>query len=144
MQGSRVEIFQVITVAGQPGEWTKRETGQRVTHCSWALIAGSCDQSLTVSCIVTQFARESFGICRFRGLCIQLYLIDLRVLKIKRSLHVKMLDRERKQLVYEVILLNKIWKNHLHSENMQWNYASFNVTLDHLMQEIMEFCMTFF
>ena len=28
---------------------------------------GSCDQSFTVSCIVPQFARESFGICRFRG-----------------------------------------------------------------------------
>ena len=75
---------------------------------------------------------------------IQLNLIDLRVLKIERSLHVKMLDRERKQLVYEVILLNKIWKNHLLSENMPWNYASFNVTLNHLMHEIMEFCVTFF
>ena len=28
-------------------------------HC----FPGSCDQALTVSCIVTQFARESFGIC---------------------------------------------------------------------------------
>ena len=25
--------------------------------------SGSCDQALTVSCIVTQFARESFGVC---------------------------------------------------------------------------------
>ena len=25
---------------------------------------GSCDQALTVSCIVTQFARETFGIYR--------------------------------------------------------------------------------
>ena len=28
---------------------------------------GSCNLALTVSCIVTQFARESFGIWRFRG-----------------------------------------------------------------------------
>ena len=30
------------------------------------------------------------------------------------------------QLVYEVILLDKILKIHLLSENMQWNYASFS------------------
>ena len=46
------------------------------------------------------------------------------------------------QLVYEVILLNKILRNHLLSENMQWNYASINVTLNYLMHEIMEFCVT--
>ena len=45
-------IFQVITLAGRPGEWTKRETGQRVTNCSCALLPGSCDQASTVSCIV--------------------------------------------------------------------------------------------
>ena len=28
---------------------------------------------LTVSYIVTQFARESFGICRFRGSCMREY-----------------------------------------------------------------------
>ena len=27
----------------------------------------------TVSCIVMQFARESFGICRFRGSCVREY-----------------------------------------------------------------------
>ena len=32
---------------------------------------GSCNQALTVSCIVTQFAIESFGICRFRGSCMR-------------------------------------------------------------------------
>ena len=31
------------------------------------------NQALTVSCIVTQFAREGFGICRLRGLCMRLY-----------------------------------------------------------------------
>ena len=29
MPGSRVEIFRVITLAGRPGDGTKRETGQR-------------------------------------------------------------------------------------------------------------------
>ena len=33
MPGSRVEIFQVITLGGRPGEWTKR-----VKHCSCALL----------------------------------------------------------------------------------------------------------
>ena len=46
------------------------------------------------------------------------------------------------QLVYEVILPNKVLRNHLLSENMQWNYASLNVTLNYLMHEIMEFCVT--
>ena len=36
-------------------------------------------------------------------------------------------ERERMQLVYEFILLNKILRNRLLSEHMQWNYASFNV-----------------
>ena len=36
-------------------------------------------------------------------------------------------ERERIQLVYEFILLNKILRNRLFSEHMQWNYASFNV-----------------
>ena len=31
------------------------------------------NQALTVSCIVTQFAREDFGICRLRGSCMRLY-----------------------------------------------------------------------
>ena len=38
MPGSRVEIFQVIMLSGWPGESTKRETRQRVTHCSCALL----------------------------------------------------------------------------------------------------------
>ena len=35
-------------------------------------------------------------------------------------------------LVYEIILLNEILRNHLLSENLQWNYASFNVNLIYL------------
>ena len=48
------------------------------------------------------------------------------------------------QLVYEVILLDKIVRDHLLSENMLWNYVPFSVTLNYLMHEIMEFCMTSF
>ena len=38
MPGSRLEIFQEITLAGRPGELTRPKTGQRVTHCSCALL----------------------------------------------------------------------------------------------------------
>ena len=38
----------------------------RITSYVWKL-------ALTVSYIVTQFARESFGICRFRGSCMREY-----------------------------------------------------------------------
>ena len=53
-------------------------------------------------------------------------------------LHVKMLDC--------ALFMVRSWKNetcfaHLLSKNMQWNYASFNVTLNYLMYWIMEFCM---
>ena len=55
---------------------------------------GSCDQALTVSCIVTQFARESFGICRFCGSCMREYDLILRwptgdMLQIKKLLQIK-------------------------------------------------------
>ena len=33
------------------------------------------------------------------------------------------------QIVYEIILLNKILKNHLLSEILQWSYVSFMVFL---------------
>ena len=69
-----------------------------------------------------------------------------RVLKTERNLHVKMLDsdpftvrRWKNATFYEVILLNKILRSHFFLENMQRNYASFNVTLNYLMHEIMEF-----
>ena len=77
-----------------------------------------------MSCIVTQFARESFGICRFRGP----NLINPRVLKIERGLHVKMLDSApftwRNATCWRDNLLKEILRNHLLSENMQWNYTS--------------------
>ena len=51
------------------------------------------DQALTMSCIVTQFARESLGICRVRGSCMREYdVVNPTVLKIERGLHLKMLD----------------------------------------------------
>ena len=76
---------------------------------------------------------------------------NMKVLKIERCLHVKMLDsapsllpfdRERMQLVYGVILLSTSLRNHLLSENIHWNYASLNVTLNYLMHQIMIFCVT--
>ena len=39
-------------------------------------------------------------------------------------------DDERMQLVYDIKLLQKIWRNHLHSEHLQWNDASFNVKIN--------------
>ena len=53
-------------------------------------------------------------------------------------------ERERMQLVYELILLNKILRNHLLSETLQWNYASFNVTLIYLPHDHGILCDTFF
>ena len=52
-------------------------------------------QTLTVSCIVTQLTRESFGICRFRGSCwfvyerIRFNLINPKVFKVERGSHVR-------------------------------------------------------
>ena len=73
-------------------------------------------------------------------------LINPRVLKIERGLHVKMLDSApftwRNATCWRDYLLKGILRNHFLSENMQWNYASFNVTLNYLMHEIMEFCVT--
>ena len=130
-----------------PGEWTKRETGQRVTHCSCASLLGrasqpdkpgqpgSCDQVLTVNCIVTQLmASESFGICHFRGSCMREY--DSKGFKNNchaHSLHVKMLA--------SVPFTVRTWKNatrlrdHFAQWNLQWNYASFNVTLTYIMYD---------
>ena len=45
------------------------------------------------------------------------------------------------QLVYEVILRKKVVRNHFLSETMQSNCA-LNVTLNYLINEIMEFCVT--
>ena len=69
MPGSRVEIFQVITLAGRPGESTKRKQYSMKHTVQAHCFPGSCNQAFTVSCIVTQFARESFGISHFRGSC---------------------------------------------------------------------------
>ena len=39
------------------------------------------------------------------------------------------------QLDYEIILLNKILRNHFLFESLQWNYVSFNVNLIYLMHD---------
>ena len=56
-----------------PGWPFSCNTGIKVTSAEVACPPGSCDEALTVSCIVTQFARESFGISRFRGSCLREY-----------------------------------------------------------------------
>ena len=43
-------------------------------------------------------------------------------------------ERERMQPVYEIILLDKILRNHVLSEKLQWNDASFNATLIYLIR----------
>ena len=109
--------------ANEPSE--KQDSGSHSVHAH--CFPGSCDQTLiTVSCIVTQLTRESFGIYRLRGSCwyvyerIRLNLINPKVLKIEIGLCLFYgFYGERMQLVYEVILLNKILRNHLLSENMQ-------------------------
>ena len=60
-----------------PGWPFSCNTGIKVTSAR-ASQPGSCDQALTVSCIVTQFGRESFGIGRFRGSCMVYEKIRLR------------------------------------------------------------------
>ena len=39
------------------------------------------------------------------------------------------------KVVYEIILLNIILRNHLLSENLQENYASLNVTIIYVMHD---------
>ena len=82
--------------------------------------------------IVTQFARESFGICRFRGSCMREYDVIWLTQGIFK-ITLKQFAREdfgfallTVRLVYEIILLNKIVRNQLLSKHLQWNYASFN------------------
>ena len=76
---------------------------------------------------------------------IRLNLINPRVLKITVTnavctewrcwtLPFSRVERERMQLVYEIILLNKILWNHLLSfrNSLQWNYALSNVKINRL------------
>ena len=76
---------------------------------------------------------------------IRLNLINARVLKITVTnvvctwrcwtLPLLRFEPERMQLVYEIILLDKILRNYVFSENLQWNYSSFNVTFIHFMHD---------
>ena len=107
-----------------------------VPHCSQPDKIGQ-HQVLTVRCIVIQFALSWFVCERNR-----LSLINPRVLE-KTVAHavstwrcwtlpLLQFDHERMQLVYEFLFLKKILRNHLFSEHMQWNYASFNVKIKRL------------
>ena len=70
---------------------------------------------------------------------IRLNLLNPRVLKLTVThavckwrccnLPVLRFERERMQLVYEIVLFNKILRNHLLSEHQQWNYALLKVKI---------------
>ena len=90
MPGSQVAIFQVITLSRRPGKWTKQETGQWVTHCSWALLTWLmwsgpyCELYCHAVCTWICFGISPLS--RFVYERIRLDLINPRVLKRKRSL----------------------------------------------------------
>ena len=62
----------------------------------------------------TQFAPEDVVLCFFCGS------------------NVTRWNFRRRKLVYEIILLKKTLRNHLHSEHLKWNYASLNVKVNRL------------
>ena len=64
-------------------------------------------------CHACSFPREDVGPCRLYGLNV----------------------KECNLVSPEIILLNKIVRNHLLSENLQWNYASFNATFIYLTHD---------
>ena len=79
---------------------------------------------------------------------IRLNLINPRVLKIERGLHVKMLDSApftvqpwKNATCLRGHFAQKDLRNHLLSENLQLNYASFNITLNCLMHEF-DYCQS--
>ena len=103
MPGSLVDIFQVITLSGRPSEWTKQETGQRVTHCScallpWLMWLGSLYFELYCQAVCT-WKPWHLPLSWFESERIRLNLINPKVLKVEHGLHVKMLDSVRNHLL---------------------------------------------
>ena len=96
MPGSQVAIFQVITLSRRPGKWTKQETGQWVTHCSWALLTwlmwSGPYWELYCHAVCTWIWFGISPLSQFVYERIRLDLINPRVLKRKHSLHVNTLD----------------------------------------------------
>ena len=157
MPGSRVEIFQLITLAGLPWEWTKRETGQRVTHRSCAMLprltwsAPYCELDCHAVCT---WKLRNLPLSWFVHERIRYNLINQRVLKIKRGLHVvflhvKMLD--------SAPFTGLPWNNasflrrHFAQEDFRKSppFRKYAMKLciiqcynNYLMHEIMEFCVT--
>ena len=79
-------LYIKMAAPGWPGSWN---TGIKVTSAAELAnptnLASPDQVAPTVSCIVTQFARESFGIWRFCAFCmreIDFNLVNPRVLKI--------------------------------------------------------------
>ena len=54
-----------------PGWPSSCNAALKFTLAELASQPGSCNQALTVSCIVMQFESESFRICRFPGSCMR-------------------------------------------------------------------------
>ena len=135
MTGFLVDIFQVITLSGRPGEWTKQEKGQRVTHCSCALLPWLIwlrPLYFELYCqAVCTWKLWHLPLSWFDYKRMRLNLINPNVLKVNTVCMWRFWvcpiygSTLKERLVYEVILLNKILMNHLLSKNMQWNYASF-------------------
>ena len=69
LMGIASNLYINLAVPGWPFSCS---TGINVTSARASQL-GSCDQALTVSFAVTQFARERFGICYFRGSCMRGY-----------------------------------------------------------------------
>ena len=134
MPGSLVEIFLVITLAIRPGEWTKWETGQRVTYCSCVLLprlmwSGPFCQLYCHAVCTWRLWNLALSWVLYER--IRLNLISPRVFKIERSLHAKMFAsvpltvRSRKQcnLFTRSFWSIRFLRNHLLSENMQLDYS---------------------
>ena len=66
-------LYIKMVAQGWPGSCNtgiKVNSAELASLTNWAS-PGHYNQAVTVSCIVTQFARESFGICHFCGSCMK-------------------------------------------------------------------------
>ena len=96
-------------------------------------------------CTIAQFARESVGLCLFRGSYLREFELSQsnrvnRIITQARNLHAKMLDfgpftiRTLKiRKLFTIKFFQMIFRNHLASiQHLQLNYASYNVMVDSL------------
>ena len=147
MLGYQVEIFEVITLAGRINQ-VKNRTAGNTLFMHIASLAHVISPYCELYCHpVGMWKLWNLLPSWFVYVRIWLNLINPRVLKIDHckwrcwTLPLLRIDREIMQLVYGVILLDKILRNHLLSENMQWNKAWFNDSFNYLTHKIVEFCV---